>query len=464
MSYRRPVIGLLLLLLGGFAATAAPDEEPRDAVAELIDSPPAESRAWEKLAWLTDRIGHRLSGSKQLEEAVDWAVAQWRRDGLERVWTEEVAVPHWIRGEGFARIVHPATQDLALLALGGSVPTPETGITAEVLRVRDFDELRAAGERARGRIVLYDKPIQAGFRTADGYGSAAGLRVDGAIEAARLGAVGTLVRSLGTADFRLPHTGMMRYEEGVPRIPSAAIAAEDADLIRRLLDAGDPVRVQLELGCRNLPDAVSANVVADLPGGEKADEIVLIACHLDSWDVGTGAIDDGAGCAIVMETMRLLRGLERPPRRTVRAVLFTSEEFGAQGARAYVEEHEAEMPLHVAAIEADMGGEAPLGFGVSAGPGGIEIVRELAGRLSPLEAERVIEGGGGADISALRPHGVPLLALIQESSHYFDYHHSPADTLDKIDRADLDRATSALAVMTWLLAESDSNLPRLPVD
>ena len=462
MRFHRTTIVICILLGTALAPVAATGEEADEAVRQLVDAALAENQAWDKLAWLTDRIGHRLGGSEQLERAVAWAVEQARRDGLKQAWTEEVAVPHWVRGAESARIVAPTTHDLALLALGGSVPTPAEGITAEVVRVRDFDELRAAGERVRGRIVLYDKPIQAGFRNKNGYGSAAGLRVDGAIEAARLGGVATLVRSLGTADFRLPHTGMMRYEEGLPRIPSAAVAAEDAELIGRLLEAGETVRVELKLGCRNLPDATSANVVIDLPGRERPEEIVLIGCHLDSWDVGTGAIDDGAGCAIVMETLRLLRRLDRPPRRTVRAVLFTSEEFGVQGARAYAEKHEPEMPLHVAAIEADMGGTRPLGFGVSAGPGGIEIVRELAAGLAPLEADQVLEGGGGADISALRPYGVPMLNLHQESSRYFDYHHSPADTLDKINRAELDRSVAALAVMTYLLAEREAPPPPPP--
>lgn len=464
MGFHRSAIAVWALLGVALAPAARPGEPPGDAVPRLRDASLAESRAWSRLAWLSDRIGPRLGGSEQLERAIAWAVEELRRDGLERVWTEEVAVPHWVRGAASARIVAPAIHEIALLALGGSDPTPQDGITAEVVRVRDFDELRAAGERVRGRIVLYDKPIQGGFRNENGYGSAAALRVDGAIEAARLGAVATLVRSLGTADFRLPHTGMMRYEEGVPRIPSAAIAAEDAELLRRLLEAGETVRVELKLGCRNLPDAASVNVMAELSGREHPEEIVLIGCHLDSWDVGTGASDDGAGCVIVMESLRLLRGLDRPPRRTVRAVLFTSEEFGAQGAAAYAEAHEAEMPRHVAAIEADMGGTAPLGFGVSAGPGGIDVVRELAAGLALLEAERVFEGGGGADTAALQPHGVPLLALIQESSRYFDHHHSPADTLDKIDRAELDRAVAALAVMTWLLAEQETPLPRLPVE
>jgi Zn-dependent M28 family amino/carboxypeptidase len=206
----------------------------------------------------------------------------------------------------------------------------------------------------------------------------------------------------------------------------------------------------------------SANVVAELPGREKPDEIVLIGCHLDSWDVGTGAMDDGAGCAIVMETLAILSRLDPAPRRTVRAVLFTNEEFGAHGARAYVKEHSGEMERHVLAIEADMGGGLPLGFGVSAGEGGLEIVRETARDIPGGLA--ILEGGGGADISSLRPHGVPLMGLHQESKRYFDYHHSPADTLDKIDRGELEQSLAVMAAMTWLLAEREEPLPRIPAD
>jgi hypothetical protein len=456
--------GTVALLCSLAAFAGEPPTAPEEAPARIIDAALHDSRAWDKLAHLTDRIGHRLGGSEQLERAIAWSVEQFRRDGIERVWTEPVTFPGWERGAESARIVAPATHDLALLALGGSVPTPDEGITAEVVHVRDFEELLSLGDAVRGRMVLYNKPITRGFRAPDGYGSAVELRVDGAIEAARLGAVAVLVRSLGTADFRLSHTGMMRYAKDVPRIPAAAVSAEDAELIRRLTEAGDTVRVELKLGCRNLPEVTSANVIADLPGREKPDEIVLIGCHLDSWDVGTGAIDDGAGCALVMETPALLRRMGLIPRRTVRAVLYTNEEFGAHGGRAYTKNHAGEMDRHTAAIEADMGGSTPLGFGVSAGEGGLEMVREMARQLAPLGADRILRGGGGADIGSMRPHGVPLLGLHQESDRYFDYHHSPADTLDKIDRQELERSLATLALMTWLLAESEKPLPRIESD
>jgi len=451
------------IAVGGLALVAISSSWAGDeAAGELIGRALADGRAHARLAWLTDRIGHRLSGSENLERAVAWAAEELRKDGMEKVWTEEVLVPHWVRGLERAEIVSPTPHRIALTTLGGSVPTAEGGLIAEVVAVKDFDDLLARAAEVEGKIVLYNKAILRNGGSEHGYGSAARLRVDGAIEAARFGAVATLVRSLGTADYRLPHSGMMRYGDGVARIPSAAIAAEDADLIERILESGESVRVRLELGCRTLPDAVSHNVLADLTGREKPEEIVLLACHLDSWDLGTGAIDDGAGCVIVMEAMRLLRSLEIPPRRTVRAVLFTNEENGLRGGRNYAEVHADDLDRHVAALESDSGGGAPQGFGVSGGPGAVEIVRELARPLAGIGAAEVRDGGGGADISPLKSAGVPQMNLRQDTTHYFDYHHSEADTLDKVDPAELARNVAAMAVMAWGLAERPHPLPRIP--
>jgi hypothetical protein len=432
-----------------------------DTAARILGRAMVDNRAYDKLAWLCDRIGARPSGSENLQRAIDWAQAEFRRDGIERVWTEEVMAPHWERGVEEARIVSPSGQPMAISALGGSIGTPEGGITAEVVEVSSFEQLEALGDAVRGKIVLYNKEIFAGGGREHGYGSAAGLRVRGAIRAARQGALATLVRSLGTADFRLPHTGMMRYDEEVPKIPSAAVSAEDAELIHRLLASGEPVRVHLVLGCRNLPEVTSANVIAEIPGREIPEEIVLVGCHLDSWDVGTGAIDDGVGCAMVMEAMRIVRSMDRPPRRTLRAVLFTAEENGIWGGNKYAQDHADELDRHVAAMEMDSGGGAVEGFGVSAGSGGVEFLREIAARLAGIGASEVREGGGGPDISPTRKAGVPQLGLRQDTTHYFDYHHSPADTLDKVDRGDLNRNTAAVAVMVYLLADHEETLPRL---
>jgi Zn-dependent M28 family amino/carboxypeptidase len=267
-----------------------------------------------------------------------------------------------------------------------------------------------------------------------------------------------LIRSLGTADYRLPHTGALRYKDDAPRIPAAAISAEDAELVHRLLAAGDRVEVHLRLTCQTLPDAESANVLAEIRGRERPDEIVLIGAHLDTWDVGQGAHDDGAGCAIVMETMRLLKRLGLVPRRTIRAVLFTNEENGLRGGRDYAERHGAEH--HVVAIESDSGGDAPVGFGITAGEGAVEMVRGIARHLRVLGADTVHPSGGGADISPLKDRGVPVMGLMQDTARYFDFHHTEADTLDKVDPAALVRNVAALATMTWFLAEQEATVPR----
>jgi Zn-dependent M28 family amino/carboxypeptidase len=459
----RFALALALVCLSGLAAPLVGDGVPEDAAGRIVGAALVESHAWDKLAWLSDRVGHRLAGSPGLAQAVEWAAAEFERDGMDRVWTDEVAVPHWERGEESARILSPTEHSISLLALGGSVPTPADGIAADVVLVHGFEELAELGEeRVSGKIVLYHKPIQPGFDSEHGYGSAVRLRSRGASEAAKLGAVGMLIRSLGTVDYRLAHTGGMRYQEEVERIPAAAIAAEDADLIQRLLDAGETVRVELKLGCRTLPETTSHNVLAEIRGREKPDEIVLIGAHLDSWDVGTGAIDDGAGCAIVMETMRLLKHHGLIPRRTIRAVLFTNEENGLRGGRDYARRYEDDMDLHVAAIESDSGGGTPLGFGVSAGEGVLEVVRGVTSQLAIIGADGAFGRGGGADISPMRAHGVPQMALVQDATHYFDYHHTHADTLDKVDKKDLDRNVAAMALMAYVLAERDDVLPRLP--
>jgi hypothetical protein len=349
---------------------------------------------------------------------------------------------------------------MAILALGMSDGTAPEGMTAEVVEAGSIEDVTALGEKGKGRIVLFNKRIYPNGGEGRGYGSAVGLRYSGAAAAAKVGAVGMMIRSLATADLRLPHTGAMAYEEGVPHIPAAAISPEDADLIHRFLAAGETVRVTFTMSCKTLPDAESANVVGELLGSEKPDEVVVIGGHLDSWDVGTGAQDDGAGCAITMEAMRLIRSLGLRPKRTIRAVLFTNEENGLRGGKAYAATHAKELPQHVAAIESDSGGARPLGFGVSAGDGGTEIVKKLAAALASFAADDVQTGGGGADISPMAEAGVPQMGLRQDSTRYFDVHHTMADTLDKVDAHDLAMNATAMAAMAWQLANLDTPLPR----
>jgi hypothetical protein len=455
----------------GFALAAPRKSPPRpspppppavsaDPVQRLIDMGLAGDGAYRKLAWLTDRIGPRLSGSENLNKAIAWCTEEMKRDGLDQVWTEKVMVPHWERGEISGTILAPVEHPLVMLALGMSDGTPPDGITAEVVEVSSLDEAKALGERGRGKIVLFNKKIYPNGGEGRGYGTGASLRYSGASAAAKVGAVGMLIRSLATADFRLPHTGAMGYEDGVPRIPAAAISPEDAELIHRFLAAGETVKVTFRQTCRNLPDAQSANTIGEVRGKEKPDEVVVFGGHLDSWDVGTGAQDDGAGVAISMEAIRLIKALGIAPKRTIRAVLFTNEENGLRGGKAYAEGHAADLPRHVAALESDSGGARPLGFGVSAGPGGVDIVRKLAAPLAAFAADDVREGGGGADISPMADKGVPMLGLRQDTTHYFDIHHTTADTLDKVDPHDLAMNATAMAVMAWQLANLDPPLAR----
>jgi carboxypeptidase Q len=430
--------------------------------AQLIGEEMVSGGAYAKLEWLTDHIGPRLSGSPNAEAAVAWALKEFRRDGLSNVRAEKVMVPHWVRGVETASIVSPASQRLAVTAIGMSDPTPPDGITAPVVEVSSFDELHSLGDKARGKIVLFNKPIGP-HADGSGYGSAAGLRYRGAVEAAKQGAVAMLIRSLGTLDSRLVHTGSHGYKEGVPRIPAAAISAEDAELIHRLSASGDPVEVTLTLGCRTLPDVESANAVAELPGRSQPDEVVVIGGHMDSWDLGTGAIDDGAGVAISMEALRLLKKLNLRPRRTIRAVLFMNEENGDRGGHAYFETHRAEMEKHLAAIESDSGAGHPLGFSVNAGPGGDGVVRDLASRLKSIGATAVEAGGdGGVDISPMLAAGVPLMGLRQDMTEYFNWHHTAADTLDKVNPRDLADNAAAMALMAYALADMKDSFPRIP--
>lgn len=446
------------------AAPAADDQQAVAAAARRIaDHQLGQGRAYDWLEELCDDVGHRLSGSDQAEEAVRWAARRLRGFGLDDVRLEPVMVPRWVRGEPeVVELIEPRAQRLAALALGGSIATPRTGIEADVMAVETFDELEERKDEAAGKIVLFNRAMGPDANGGTlGYGDVVPQRVAGAIEAARRGAVASLIRSVGSANFRLPHTGMMRYQDGVPKIPHAAISAEDADLIVRLLARGKAVRIRLQLDCRDEGMVPSANVVADLRGREKPEEIVVIGGHLDSWDVGQGAQDDGTGVVACMEALRVLKELDLRPRRTVRCVLFMNEENGLAGGNAYARDHAGELDRHVAAVEMDGGAFGVRGFGISAGEGGVEGLSWLSPALAPIGAGELRPGGGGADIGPMRAAGVPQIGLRSDSTRYFDYHHTQADTLDKVDRQELDKCAAALAILAFALAETAEPLPRL---
>lgn len=441
------------------SAPSAKAYAPPLAVAEKLVGPAlTEGHSYARLAELTDGIGPRLSGSEGAAAAVQWALRSFKADGV-KAWTEPVKVPRWVRGEERGEVLasertrgHP----LFLLALGGSPPTAPEGLTAEVVEVTSLEGLAALGDSVKGKIVFFNHTMT----VAADYGRFAGLRGRGPALAAKAGAVGALVRSLATASLRTPHTGSTRFDDEGPRIPAASVTTEDADLLHRQLALG-PVKVKLVLGCSELPDADSHNVVAEIRGREKPQEIVLISAHLDSWDVGTGAHDDGAGVVMVMEAARLIAKLPQAPRRTVRVVLYMNEENGLRGGRAYAEAHAAELPRHVAAMEMDAGGGRPVSVSLRSGAGGQELIKPWLPPLVALGAANFsAREAGGADISPLVPARVPFFGVEVDSSRYFDVHHTHADTLDKVDPQDLARSTAATAWVTYAFAESPDTLVR----
>jgi hypothetical protein len=411
---------------------------------------------------LTDQVGQRMTGSPGDAAAISWALTSLRERGFTNVRAEKLVSHVWKRGTETGEVTSPVSQKLALTALGGSVPTPAEGIEAEVVEFGSLEALQAPSAAVRGKIVFFDKRME---RVGDGsgYGTAVDVRSHGPARAAKLGAAAVLIRSIGTDHNRTPHTGGTNYEEGVPKIPAAALSIPDAELLERLLREKKPVRVHFTLTCHDAPDAETANVVGDIAGREKPDEVVLLGAHLDSWDLATGAIDDGAGCGIVVEAARLIGELPRHPRRTVRVVLYANEEHGLAGGRAYRQAHDAELARHVAALEADSGTDSPTAFTWNAGPSAEPLVREIAALLAPVGAGRALPASsGGADIGPLRQEGVPVFSIQQDSSRYFDYHHTANDTFDKIVPASLDRMVAAVAAFAYVAAETPQPFERIP--
>jgi len=409
---------------------------------------------------LADEVGSRVCGSAGADRAVKWATAQLKAAGLENVHTEAVEVPRWVRGEESAEVLTPAVHRLHVGALGGSVATPAGGLTAEVLEVGSLAELKALPENgAAGKIVYLHVVMKrsAGF---EGYGEAVPARSQGAVAAANKGAVAVLVRSIGTGGGQLVHTGAMRYDDSVAKIPTGALSAEDGDLLHRLRARG-PVKVRLDLSTKHEGMVKSANVVGDWKGKDRAEEIVLVGAHLDSWDLGLGALDDAAGVGMALDTVRTLSKLGLRPRRTVRVVLFMNEEFGLSGAFAYAASHAAELGKHVAAFEADAGAGKPTGIGVVGNAAAVKWLGGLTAPIAALPAVRSVEEAG-ADLIPMRPAGVPGLAVLQDVSHYFDWHHTTADTVDKIDPAELAAASAALATTVFVVADAPDTLPRVP--
>jgi len=476
---------LTISLVGGWwslplHAQAAPGPTPPVPAAEIDvatlarirDAAMASDYAYQRLADLSDKIGPRLSGSAGAEAAVAYVAAAMKAEGL-TVSLQPVKVPHWVRGLETGELVdyagRPAgvTQHLQLTALGGSAATPAKGLTAPVLLVRSVAELRERAAEARGRIVLISAPFNQNYadngQAGQAYREAGEPRFIGPSVAAQAGARAALVRSVGGANYRLAHAGTTRWSDGVAPIPAAALTAEDAMLIERLAAQG-PVSLKLVLTPQTLPDADSHNVLADLPGREKPDEVVIVSGHLDSWDLGTGAMDDGMGVAAAMGAVQVLKSLGLAPRRSVRMVAWMNEENGGRGGKAYFDAVKDRIATQSAAIESDFGLAGPLGFSASISEAQAKRLAPVGQVLRAIGAGVVdtVAGDVGADIAPLQAAGVPGIAPLVDGRHYFDLHHTAADTFDKIDPQALRRQTAVLAVLAYALADLPEPLERAP--
>jgi hypothetical protein len=436
----------------------------------LRDAAMKDPYAMDELRYLTYNIGPRLSGSPQAQAAVERVASEMRALGAE-VTLEKAKVPHWVRGVETAEVVSwkgqaaGTTQKVVLTALGGSVATPAQGITAEVVVVDDWKHLAALPPgAAKGKILLFnhkfDKELAAEGLGLNAYSDGVAYRGGGPGAAAAVGAIAVLVRSVGGADYRIPHTGMTDYMPGVPQIPAAAVAAEDADLLKELAGQG-PVKLHLTLTPQTLPDADSYNVIADWKGSEHPEQVVIVSGHLDSWDLGTGAIDDGAGVVVSMQAIHLLKALGIRPKRTVRFVAWMSEEEGSQGAAAYLVDHGAEAANHIGAIECDLGADHPVGIYYAGKPALEGWLKPVSQVLDGIGAETLTAAPGtGEDIEGLTEKGVPSFAPIQDSRFYFNYHHTAADTFDKVDPRHLNENAAVMTVLAYALADAGDTAPR----
>jgi len=420
---------------------------------KIISKSLTDSTAYNRLGYMCDTFGPRLSGSKNLENAINWILKEMNNDGLENVKGEKVAVPTWIRGKESATLLSPFKKELSMLGLGGSIATPRGGLTAEVIVVNDWDELESRSNEVPGKIVLFNAPFTS-------YGQTVAYRYSGASAAAKHGAVASLIRSIGPWSMDTPHTGVMAYKDDVQKIPNAALTMEDAMMLSRIHDRNDKIIVKLDMSARMVADRWSHNVLGEIKGSIYPEEVVVVGGHIDSWDVGQGAHDDGGACIASWEVLRLIKELGLKPKRTIRCVMWTNEENGGKGNKGYRDMHLDEMDKHVLAIESDGGVFSPKGFGFSGSNSARELVEEIHELMKPIGANTISDGGRAADVAPLNDEGVPVMSLKVDGSKYFWYHHTDADTFDKIDFNEFNRCIAAMAIMAYVVADLDEPLPR----
>lgn len=431
------------------------DEATLKRAAELRETALKSDLGYQVVESLTTEVGPRMAGTPGDRAGVAWAQAKLKELGFDKVWKEEVTFPYWIRGTDEAEVISPYKQPLAITALGHSVGTPDEGIEAELFLVPDYHALEKADPaQVKGKIVFINNRMER-TRSGEGYGKAVVARSNGASAAAKHGAVGLLIRSVGTDSHRFPHTGVMTYLDGVPRIPAAALSGPDANLLELMISRGKPVRVNFHLSSRDGGTGVSHNVIGEIRGREKPEEVIIIGAHLDSWDLGTGALDDGAGVGIVVAAAKLISQLPQRPRRTIRVVLFANEEAGLFGARAYAQAHANDLENHIIGAESDFGAGLIYNFQTRVSESARPLMEQIGKVLKPLGIDMGDNNaGGGPDLQPLKFMGMPVVTLKQDGTDYFDYHHTADDTLDKIVPEKLAQNVAAYAVFAYLTAET----------
>ncbi len=445
------------LLVLGYSVTLLAQSQDETTIRKIYDEALVNGKTYSNLEYLTTKIGARLSGSPGAAAAVEWSRHVMETYGFDSVWLQPVMVPHWVRGQKeIGKIVNSSkvgALEVNICALGGSVGTGPSGVLANIVEVKNFDELKALGEKAvKGKIVFYNRPMDpTQIHTFAAYSGAGDQRRSGASEAAKYGAVGVVVRSLGSNLEDYPHTGGMAYALNIPKIPAVAISTRHAEVLSRMLKEDGGLKFYFESYCETLPDAPSFNVIGELKGSQFPEEIIVVGGHLDSWDLAQGAHDDGTGCVQSIEVLRILKAMGYKPKRTIRAVMFMNEENGLRGGREYARVAEVNKEKHIAAIESDRGGFTPRGFTMSGTPAAETQIRSWKPLLEPYGLTDFSQSGGGADIGPLAPQGVLLIGYLPDSQRYFNYHHTPADTFDKVDKRELELGAASMTAMVYLL-------------
>ncbi|GAB3262929.1 M28 family peptidase [Larkinella harenae] len=445
----------LLLLLCLFTTGVYAQSTDSVTIRKIYNEVLTNSPSYEWLRHLTKQIGPRLSGSAGAQKAVDWTKELMEKQGFDRVFLQEIMVPHWVRGAKEVAYIQNGKQKITvpIAALGGSVATPPKGIEAPVIEVKNFQELRALGsEKVKGKIVFFNRPMDpTKLNTFEAYAGAVDQRGNGATEAAKLGAVGTIVRSMTTAMDDNPHTGSLRYATGMPLIPAAAISTNGAERLSKALKENPNLTFYFKQNCESLPDAKSYNVVGEIKGSEKPDEIIVVGGHLDSWDIGEGAHDDGTGCMQSIDVLRTLKALGIKPKRTIRAVMFMNEENGLRGGIGYADYAKKNNEKHIAAVESDNGGFTPRGFGIVGTPEQRAKVMPWKRLLAPYGLHEIGAGSGGADIGPLAQLGTVLFGFKPDSQRYFDVHHAGIDRFEGVNKRELELGAASMTALVYLL-------------